>query len=74
MAIARAILRYQKASSIMWPIMTLTLLLQLTDDEQLFAQRMEPVIYQPTPQQTAPAVPADPTPAATWPQMAETAC
>ena len=58
----------------MWPIMTLTLLLHLTDDEQLFAQRMEPVIHQPAPEQTAPAVPADPAPVATWPRMEDPAC
>ncbi|NUQ16537.1 MAG: hypothetical protein HUU33_14590 [Flavobacteriales bacterium] len=29
-------------SPIMWPVMTLTLLLQLTDEEQLFAQAPEP--------------------------------
>ena len=28
----------------MWPVMTLTLLLQLTDEEQLFASRNTPVV------------------------------
>ncbi len=39
----------------MWPVMTLTLLLQLTDDEQLFAVRTEPHI---TPQEQAVESPA----------------
>ncbi len=58
----------------MWPIMTLTLLLQLTDDEQLFAQRMEPAIYQPTPVRTAPAIPADGATTALWPEATDSAC
>ncbi len=34
----------------MWPVMTLTLLLQLTDEEQLFAANAEPTV-QPQEQQ-----------------------
>ena len=58
----------------MWPIMTLTLLLQLTDDEQLYAKRMEPIIYQAMPVQEAPTATADPTPTATWPETEAPAC
>jgi hypothetical protein len=29
---------HQPARNLMWPVMTLTLLLQLTDEEQLYAQ------------------------------------
>jgi hypothetical protein len=49
----------------MWPVMTLTLLLQLTDDEQLYAQAppTPPVVEQEQPA-TAPAADA---PAAAWP-------
>jgi len=54
--------------------MTLTLLLQLTDDEQLFAQRMEPAIHQSVPEQSVPAVPADLTPTAAWPDVTDSAC
>lgn len=39
----------------MWPVQTLTLLLCLTDEEQLFAQSL-PVIAEPAPvEQTVPA-------------------
>lgn len=44
----------------MWPVMTLTLLLQLTDEEQLYAQAApEPATVTtdaPIPQDTAPAL------------------
>ena len=36
--IAREILRPQTTKNTMWPVMTLTLLHQLTDDEQLYAK------------------------------------
>lgn len=49
----------------MWPVMTLTLLLQLTDDEQLYAQ--ERTIVPPPVEQAAPAVPAEEAPVAAWP-------
>lgn len=42
----------------MWPVMTLTLLLQLTDEEQLYAQR--PVDPAPVTME-APAPPSPPT-------------
>ncbi len=52
----------------MWPVMTLTLLLQLTDDEQLYAAApAEPQIT--VPQATAPA--AEALPAAQWPSDEE---
>ncbi len=40
----------------MWPVMTLTLLLQLTDEEQLFAQQTLPQLMPATVEQ--PAIPA----------------
>lgn len=52
----------------MWPVMTLTLLLQLTDDEQLYAQdqpRSEAT------EQETPAPAQEEAPAATWPAEAE---
>jgi hypothetical protein len=56
----------------MWPIMTLTLLLQLTDDEQLFAVRTEPVVM---PQETVAPDPCIAEPetetCAAWPVKAE---
>lgn len=53
----------------MWPVMTLTLLLQLTDDEQLYAQ--EPTIAPPPVEQAAPGVPAGEAPVAEWPGEGE---
>lgn len=53
----------------MWPVMTLTLLLQLTDDEQLYAQ--ERTIEPPSVEQAAPAVPAEEAPVAEWPSDQE---
>ena len=63
-----------RIESTMWPIMTLTLLLQLTDDEQLFAQRVESAIHQPVPEQIAPGVPTDTSPAALWSEATDSAC
>ena len=44
----------------MWPVMTLTLLLQLTDEEQLYAAKTpEPAVIemqQPAPADAAPAI------------------
>jgi hypothetical protein len=52
----------------MWPVMTLTLLLQLTDDEQLYATApVEPRIT--APQASAPTPEA--LPAAQWPTAEE---
>ncbi len=53
----------------MWPVMTLTLLLQLTDDEQLYAE--VPVLKEPV-QEQAPA-PANTNEATTapWPEETE---
>lgn len=48
----------------MWPVMTLTLLLQLTDDEQLYAQA--PSINPTEKEVSAPAQP-EPAPAIAWP-------
>ena len=39
----------------MWPIMTLTLLLQLTSEEQLYAQDVGPVLQPQVEEQVAPA-------------------
>jgi hypothetical protein len=54
----------------MWPVMTLTLLLQLTDDEQLYAQ--VPSINPTEKEVSAPAQPA-PAPAIAWPGTEECA-
>lgn len=53
----------------MWPILTLSFLLQLTDEEQLFAQQIVPVI-QPTTEQsgTKEARPAEGVNAISWPE------
>jgi hypothetical protein len=57
----------------MWPVMTLTLLLQLTDEEQLFAQQLQPVVV--PQEQPAPAPAAAPeTECAPWPEGCSTAC
>lgn len=40
----------------MWPVMTLTLLLQLTYEEQLFAQEMQPLVQPKMEEQVAPAL------------------
>lgn len=39
----------------MWPIMTLTLLLQLTSEEQLYAQQIGPVVVPQIEEQATPA-------------------
>ncbi len=49
----------------MWPVMTLTLLLQLTDDEQLYAAA--PVVQPPAQEQQTPTVPSEEVPTALWP-------
>ncbi|MBL0044860.1 MAG: hypothetical protein IPP33_10865 [Flavobacteriales bacterium] len=49
----------------MWPVMTLTLLLQLTDDEQLYAAA--PVVQPPAQEQQTPTVPAEGSSNAPWP-------
>lgn len=53
----------------MWPVMTLTLLLQLTDDEQLYAQQEE--VKEVKTEQQAPAQKEERTPVAEWPTEAE---
>ena len=53
----------------MWPVMTLTLLLQLTDDEQLFAQKEEGEKVKTETQ--APAAESEQAPTAEWPAEAE---
>lgn len=54
----------------MWPVLTLTFLLQLTEEEQLFAQQGDQQLLRQQQEQTSsPAtVPeADEAPCATWP-------
>lgn len=51
----------------MWPVMTLTLLLQLTDEEQLYAQET-PAVQPAVEEQAAPATPVEEAPAAQWPE------
>jgi hypothetical protein len=53
----------------MWPVMTLTLLLQLTDDEQLYAQKGEGNEVKTETQ--APAQEKVQAPVAEWPDEAE---
>lgn len=53
----------------MWPVMTLTLLLQLTDDEQLYAEA--PVIQPATQQQEVVAPPVEEQKTAAWPEADE---
>ena len=53
----------------MWPVMTLTLLLQLTDDEQLYAQHQ--VVKEGKVEQQAPAQMEKHAPDAEWPETAE---
>lgn len=53
----------------MWPVMTLTLLLQLTDDEQLFAQKEEGEKVKTETQ--APTGENEQAPNAEWPAEAE---
>lgn len=60
----------------MWPVMTLTFLLQLTDEEQLFAVNTDPCIQ--TQEQTldlAPALaPEQEDTCAVWPMVATGDC
>gem|GEM_PF-1915202 len=58
-----------KRNNTMWPVMTLTLLLQLTDDEQLYAQQEEGKEVKVEAQ--APAEGNEKQPAAEWPAGAE---
>lgn len=53
----------------MWPVMTLTLLLQLTDDEQLYAQQKEGEKVMSETQ--APVQRSERTATAEWPAEAE---
>lgn len=53
----------------MWPVMTLTLLLQLTDDEQLYAQQEE--VEKVKTEGQAPAEQKEKAPTAEWPAEAE---
>jgi len=53
----------------MWPVLTLTLLLQLTDDEQLYAQAQQPAVQQgQKTEQKQPTKPAHQKPSAEWPK------
>ncbi|MCC6839257.1 MAG: hypothetical protein IT230_03785 [Flavobacteriales bacterium] len=51
----------------MWPVLTLTLLLQLTHEEQLFAQQAAPVVQPQAEEAEAPALRPEETCAA-WPE------
>ena len=53
----------------MWPVMTLTLLLQWTDDEQLYAQ--QEVVKEVEVEQQAPVQTLEDAPDAEWPETAE---
>ena len=57
----------------MWPVLTVTLLLQLTDEEQLFAQQRLPVIQPQVEEQVAPATVPEET-CAQWPEAATVDC
>lgn len=61
--------RLRQQTFLMWPILTISFLLQLTDEEQLFAQQSVPVI-QPTTEQsgTKEATPAEGANAISWPE------
>ncbi|MCI1753239.1 MAG: hypothetical protein LKM36_10340 [Flavobacteriales bacterium] len=58
----------------MWPILTLSFLLQLTDEEQLFAQQAMPVL-QPTTEQcdVADAIPVENACPVAWPNTEDEA-
>ncbi len=59
----------------MWPVMTLTLLLQLTDEEQLFAQQVQPAVVPQKQEIPAPAtVTAEQETCAEWPDAPSTGC
>ena len=55
----------------MWPVMTLTLLLQLTDDEQLYAEA--PLVQPVKQQQEVVAPPVEEQKTAAWPETDEVA-
>lgn len=57
----------------MWPVMTLTLLLQLTDEEQLFAQQAQPAVVPQEASVEAPAVVPSET-CAQWPKEESVDC
>ncbi len=69
--LAHGILPHNKTRT-MWPVMTLTLLLQLTDDEQLFAQEAEGTEAATEIQATEHERPE--APAAAWPAEGEADC
>ena len=52
----------------MWPVMTLTLLLQLTYEEQLFAQEIQPAVQPQAEEQMVPATTPEET-CAHWPEV-----
>lgn len=56
----------------MWPVMTLTLLLQLTDDEQLYAQ--ETTVKEKAAVTEAPAQQGQESTVAAWPVGGEADC
>lgn len=59
----------------MWPVMTLTLLLQLTDEEQLFAANTAPVIQpQEQAEETTPVVVVEEETCAQWPEAQREEC
>lgn len=59
----------------MWPVMTLTLLLQLTDEEQLFAANTAPVIQpQELAEEVMPVVVAEEETCAQWPEAMREDC
>lgn len=59
----------------MWPIMTLTLLLQLTSEEQLYAQQLGPVLQPQVEEQAAPAPAVAPEErTADWKEVGTIAC
>lgn len=59
----------------MWPIMTLTLLLQLTSEEQLYAQQIGPVLQPQVEEQAAPAPAVAPEgKCADWQEVGTTDC
>ena len=59
----------------MWPIMTLTLLLQLTSEEQLYAQDVGPVLQPQVEEQSTPGPATDPEEnCAPWKEVGTTDC
>jgi len=62
-------------SPTMWPILTLTLLLQLTSEEQLYAQEVGPVLQPQVEEQVAPAPAVAPDDnCADWKEVGTTDC